>query len=64
METSMTILNYQQKGRKLNTLEQFHIYKVTKEGKQLNEQYTEKYNPIFETILKYVKTEKLHPSNS
>jgi hypothetical protein len=61
MENSMTILCYQQKGRKLNTLEQFHIYKVTKEGKQLNEQHTEKYNPIFETILRYANNVKLQP---
>jgi hypothetical protein len=30
IEDSMSILCFQQKGRKLNTLEQFHIYKVTK----------------------------------
>jgi hypothetical protein len=29
-----------------------YIYKVTKKGKQINEQYTDKKNPIFETILK------------
>jgi hypothetical protein len=31
---------------------EYHIYKITKLGKQINEQYTEKYNPIFESILK------------
>jgi hypothetical protein len=53
IEDSMSVLCYQQKGRKLNTLEQFHIYKITKEGKQLNEQHTEKQNPIFEILLRY-----------
>jgi hypothetical protein len=53
IENSMSILCFQQKGRKLNTLEQFHIYKVTKKGIQINEQHTIKHNPIFETLLTY-----------
>jgi hypothetical protein len=52
IENCMTILNHQQKGRKMNTIEQYHIYKITKKGKQLNEQFTKKHNPIFEAILK------------
>jgi hypothetical protein len=52
MENSLTILSHQQKGRKMNTIEQYHIYKITKKGNQLNEQFTEKQNPIFEAILK------------
>jgi hypothetical protein len=55
METCMTTLHFQQKSRKLNTTEQFHNYEATKTGKQLNEQYTEKHNTIFETVL------KIHP---
>jgi hypothetical protein len=51
MEKSMTILHHQRKGLKLNTIEQYHIYKATKTGKQLNEQYTDKHNAIFESIL-------------
>jgi hypothetical protein len=46
----MTILNHQQKGRKMNTIEQYHIYKTTKKGKQLNEQFTEKHNPILKSF--------------
>jgi hypothetical protein len=48
----MTILHHQKKGKKPNTIEQYHIYRTTKTGKQLNELYTEKYNAIFETIMK------------
>jgi hypothetical protein len=48
----MKVLEHQQKSKKLNTLEQFHIYKLTKSGKQLNEQYTDNHNPIFESLLK------------
>jgi hypothetical protein len=52
MENSLTILSHQQKGTKMNTIEQYHIYKIPKKGNQLNEQFTEKQNPIFEAILK------------
>jgi hypothetical protein len=34
-----------------------YIYRVTKKGKQFNEQYTDKQNLIFETIL------KIYPNN-
>jgi hypothetical protein len=52
MENSLTILSHQHKGRKMNTVEQYYIYKITKKGNQLNEQFTEKPNFIFEAILK------------
>jgi hypothetical protein len=47
--------------KNLNTIEKYHIYRATKTGKQLNEQYTEKYNAIFETILKIYPFTTLHP---
>jgi hypothetical protein len=52
IETSMTISERQQKSRKLNTLKQYRIYKLSKSGEQLNEQYTERHNLIFKSILK------------
>jgi hypothetical protein len=48
----MKILEHQQKSKQLNTLEQYHIYELTKSGKPLNEQYTDNHNPIFESVLK------------
>jgi hypothetical protein len=36
-----------EKSNKLNAIEQYHIYRLTKSGKPINEQHTEKHNPIF-----------------
>jgi hypothetical protein len=52
IEKCPTILHHQRKSRKLNNLEQFHIYKATKPGNKLNDQYTDRYNTIFKTVLK------------
>jgi hypothetical protein len=46
----MKILNYQEKGQYLNTLERFHIYKTNKTGGLLNDNYIRVYNPVFEAI--------------
>jgi hypothetical protein len=48
----MKILEHQQKSKKLNTLEEYHVYKLTKLEEPLNEQYTGNHNPIFESVLK------------
>jgi hypothetical protein len=47
MEECMSILEIQRKSKKLNTLEQFHIYATVKSGNHLNEQYTDSHNAIF-----------------
>jgi hypothetical protein len=52
IDSCMKILEYQRKSQKLNTLEQYHIYRLTKTEQPLNEQYTGTQNPIFESILK------------
>ena len=60
IEECMSILEIQRKSKKLNTLEQFHIYTAVKSGNHLNEQYTDTHNAIFESILKYYP-HILHP---
>jgi hypothetical protein len=52
IENCLTILHHQKKGRMLNTIEQFHIYKAAKTGNHLNDHYTDTHNAIFETVLK------------
>jgi hypothetical protein len=52
IQSCMKILEYQRKSKKLNTLEQYHIYRLCKLEAPLNEQFTENRNPIFETLLK------------
>jgi len=41
------------KGRMLNTLENYHIYIETVAGNQINDKQTSKSNKIFETVLKH-----------
>jgi hypothetical protein len=46
----MDILKIQEKGKLLNTLEKFYIYKEQKTNNSLNENGTDTYNPIFELL--------------
>ena len=47
------IIHIARKGRMLNTLESFHIYKETKAENQINDKLTAKRNEIFETIIQH-----------
>jgi hypothetical protein len=47
----MNIIKIQNKGKLLNTLEKFHIYKERKLGNLLNENRVEAFNPIYEFLL-------------
>jgi hypothetical protein len=47
----MNILHIEKKGQILDTYERFHIYETSKQNKQLNDNLTETYNPIYEVIL-------------
>jgi hypothetical protein len=46
----MEIIKIERKGKHLNTLERYHIYKISKEGIHMNDMHDETYNPIFEVI--------------
>jgi hypothetical protein len=46
----MDIVKVQEKGKHLNTLEKYHIYKLCKQGIQLNNNCAESQNPIFKEI--------------
>jgi hypothetical protein len=50
MENTMKILNLQEKGQYLNTLERSHIYKTKISGGLLNDNNIHTYNPVFEAI--------------
>jgi hypothetical protein len=50
IENTMKILKFQEKGKYLNTMEKFHIYKANKFGMLLNDNFTEISNPIFDLI--------------
>jgi hypothetical protein len=40
----------ERKGRHLNTLERYYIYKVSKDRIQMNDTNVDIYNPIFEAL--------------
>jgi hypothetical protein len=52
MDQIMKILHIEKKGPKLNTLERFHIYDMTKRGLQVNDTFTDMHNPIFDILIK------------
>jgi hypothetical protein len=51
MNVIMDVLHIASKGRMLDTLELFHIYKETKLGTQINDKLTVQSNPIFEALI-------------
>ena len=51
IQNTMTILYTHKKGIHLNTIERFHIHAETLRSNQLNEDYADTTNPIFNTIL-------------
>ena len=53
MEDIIKVVQIKNKGRMLNTLENYHIYKETVAGNQINDKQTSKSNKIFETALKH-----------
>jgi len=53
MKDIMKVVHIKNKGRMLNTLENYHIYKETVAGNQINDKQTSKSNRIFETVLKH-----------
>jgi hypothetical protein len=55
----MAILRVSNKGRILNTLERFHIYKETKNQKQINDRHT-----IFDALLPPPPPFKHEPTSS
>jgi hypothetical protein len=51
LENTTKILNIQEKGPYLNTLEKFHFYKTKKTDLLRNDNYADIYNPIYELLL-------------
>ena len=51
IDSIMEVLHTTRKGKLMDTLEKFHIYKVTRENIQINDKNTSKPNVIFDTII-------------
>jgi hypothetical protein len=58
-EETMKILHVTKKGKMLDTLENYYIYKITKVGIQINDVATNTYNPIYECINEHTKTDPI-----
>jgi hypothetical protein len=52
MDDIMEIMETGKKGKYLNTLEIYHIHRISKENIHMNDISTEAYNPIFEEFKK------------
>jgi len=50
MDDIMEVVHVTKKGKLLDTLECFHIYKETKASNQINDRLTAKENAMFKTI--------------
>jgi hypothetical protein len=44
------IIKMEKKGKRLNTLEKYHVYKISKIRLYKNDAYSDVYNPTFETL--------------
>jgi len=61
MNEIMEVVHDAKKGKMLNMLEKFYIYRETKHGNQINEKLTMKPNPIFEALGQHSPHRKLQP---
>ena len=52
MEDIMEIIHKEKKGKMMNTIENFYIYKETKIENQINDKKTIKQNILFVTIIR------------
>jgi hypothetical protein len=62
MEDTLDILHIERKGPLMNTLERFHVYKLSKENMHINDTFADMYNPIFNLITKYYKKYHTNPN--
>jgi len=57
MNEIMNIIHHERKGKMLDTLEKFYIYRENKNENQINDRLTVQNNPIFETVIKHPPSE-------
>jgi hypothetical protein len=60
MEDILTIMQCERKGRRLNSLEQFYIHRLSKEKTQMNDTHKNIHNPIFDLIHEYDNSKHIH----
>jgi hypothetical protein len=58
----MDIIKTGKKGRHLNTLEKYCIYRISRDNLHMNDIYIDTYNPIFQILHElYVRQQHTHP---
>jgi hypothetical protein len=50
MENTMEIITIGRKGKYLNTLEKYHIYRMSRDNLHMNEAHTDTHNHTFEAL--------------
>jgi hypothetical protein len=55
---TMDIMKTRKKGRHLNTLEKYYMYRISRDSIHINDTYINMYSPIFQTL------HKLYNSNN
>jgi len=51
IDNIMEVLNITIKGRTMDTIEKYYIYKETKNGNQINDKNTIKQNKIYDVVI-------------
>jgi hypothetical protein len=58
----MGIIKAGKKGRHLNSIEKYYIYRISRNNLQMNDIYINAYDPIFETLHAiYARWQHIHP---
>jgi hypothetical protein len=50
MADIMDIIKTGKKGKHLNTLKKYHIYRISKDNLLMNDTYNDRFKPIFKTL--------------
>jgi hypothetical protein len=58
----MHVIEMEKKGKHVNTLERYHIHKISKNKLHMNDTYIDTHNPIFK-ILQEIDTGEKHTPN-
>jgi hypothetical protein len=61
MNEIMEVTQAAKKGRMLDMIEKFYIYRETKHGNQINEKLTRQLNLVFEVLLQHPPHSGLQP---
>jgi hypothetical protein len=56
IDKTLEVLYIGKKGRTLDTHEKFHIYEISKHNLQLNDNFVEMTNPIYDVVLNLYRT--------